>query len=45
MPEVGAGGRAVWVGGDVVVVDVDEGGDGGLGEVGGGIGVLLAVAI
>jgi len=44
MLEVGVGGRAVWVGGDVGGGDVDEGG-GGLVEVGGGIGVLLAVAI
>ena len=44
MPEVGVGGRAVWVGIEVGGGDVDEGG-GGLMDVGGGIGVLLAVAL
>ena len=44
MPEVGVGGRAAWVGIEVRGGDVDEGG-GGLVDVGGGIGVLLAVAL
>jgi hypothetical protein len=44
MPEVGVGGRAVWVGIEVGGGDVDEGG-GGLMDVGGGIGVLLEVAL
>lgn len=44
IPEVGVGGRAVWVGCEVDGGDVDEGGGDGLVEVGGGIGVLLAVA-
>jgi hypothetical protein len=44
MPDVGVGGRAVWVGGEVGGGEVDEGG-GGLVEVDGGTGVLLAVAI
>ncbi len=45
MPEVGVGGRAVWVGIEVGGGDVDEGGGDGLVDVGGGIGVLLAVAL
>ena len=45
MPEVGVGGRAVWVGGEVGGEDVDEGGGDGLVDVGGGTGVLLAVAL
>jgi len=45
MPEVGVGGRAVWVGVEVGGGEVDEGGGGWLVDVGGGTGVLLAVAI
>ena len=45
MPEVGVGGRAVWVGDEVGGGDVEEGGGGGLVEVDGGTGVLLAVAL
>ncbi len=44
MPEVGVGGRAVWVGVEGGG-DVDEGGGGGLVDVGGGTGVLLAMGI
>ena len=43
IPEVGVGGRAVWVGVEVGGGDVEEGDDGGLVEVGGGTGVLLAM--
>lgn len=45
MPEVGVGGRAVWVGCEVGGGDVDEGGGDRLVDVGGGTGVLLAVAL
>lgn len=44
MPDVGVGGRAVWVGIEVDGGEVDEGGGGGFVEVGGRTGVLLAVA-
>ncbi len=44
MPDVGVGGRAVWVGIEVGGGEVDEGGGGGFVEVGGRTGVLLAVA-
>lgn len=44
MPDVGVGGRAVWVGIEVGGGEVEEGG-GGLVEVGDGIGVLLAGAM
>ena len=37
MPDVGEGGRAVWVGIVVGGEEVDEGGGGGLVEVGGGM--------
>ncbi len=45
MLDVGVGGRAVWVGVEVGGGEVDEGGGGWLVDVGGGTGVLLAVAI
>jgi hypothetical protein len=45
MPEVGVGGRAVWVGIEVGGGAVDEGCGGGLVDVGGGTGVLLAGTI
>jgi hypothetical protein len=45
MPDVGVGGRSVWVGIEVGGEEVDEGGSGGLVDVDSGAGVLLAVAI
>ncbi len=45
MPDVGVGGRAVWAGVEVGGGEVDEGDGGWLVDVGGGTGVLLAVAI